>query len=233
MRRILNCLFSIAQVLLAFGCGASNFIVKSEPLQADIFVQDAKTNEKKPVGKTPLQMPMPEFKKIAGDSLGAGEFFTVLVEKQGYIPQSFSVPATKFGTMVTQLDVKLKEGTAPKELKIAKEILDHLFVAQKLALAAQFERAQIELDEIIKPFPTFARALSMRASIYYAEKKYPESLKWYEEALKSDPEMDEAIKMVAKVRTIQGLPPGTTLPTQITPNAVAPAPVNKAKGGGK
>jgi tetratricopeptide (TPR) repeat protein len=184
-------------------CSTPSFVVKSEPLQADVFIQDVKTGDKKLIGKTPLQMPIPEVKKIAGDSLTSGEFFTVSVEKTGFISQSFNVPATRYGTTLSQLDVKLKEGTVPKELRLAKEILDHLFVAQKFAVAQQFERAQIELDKILAPFPDFARALSMRASIYYAQKNYPESLKWYEEALKANPEMDEAVKMVAKVKTLQ------------------------------
>jgi tetratricopeptide (TPR) repeat protein len=184
-------------------CSTPSFVVKSEPLQADVFIQDVKTGDKKLIGKTPLQMPIPEVKKIAGESLTSGEFFTVSVEKTGFISQSFNVPATRYGTTLSQLDVKLKEGTVPKELRLAKEILDHLFVAQKFAVAQQFERAQIELDKILSPFPDFARALSMRASIYYAQKNYPESLKWYEEALKANPEMDEAVKMVAKVKTLQ------------------------------
>ncbi len=184
-------------------CATPSFVVKSEPLQADVFIQDIKTGDKKLIGKTPLQMPIPEVKKIAGEGLTSGEFFTVSVEKTGFIPQSFNVPATRFGTTLSQLDVKLKEGTVPKELRLAKEILDHLFIAQKFAVAQQFERAQIELDKILSPFPDFARALSMRASIYYAQKNYPESLKWYEEALKANPEMDEAVKMVAKVKTLQ------------------------------
>jgi tetratricopeptide (TPR) repeat protein len=182
------------------------FEVKSEPLQADVFVLNEK-NEKKPLGKTPLQMPDSEVKKVLGEGVSAGELFTVVVEKDGFIPQTFNIPATRFGTMVTSLNVKLKEGEAPQEVRIAKEILDHMFLAQKLALAQQFERAQIELDKIITPFPKFSRALSMRASVYYAQKNYPESMKWYEEALKYDPQMEEAVKMLAKVRVLQGLPP--------------------------
>ncbi len=191
--------------LLTAACSTTQFEVKSDPVTAEVSVLNEK-NEKKPLGKTPLLMPDSEVKKILGDGVTPGEFFTVVVEKEGFVPQTFSIPASRFGTLVTSLTVKLKEGEAPQEARIAKEILDHLFLAQKLALAQQFERAQIELDKVITPFPKFSRALSMRASIYFAQKNYPESMKWYEEALKNDPQMEEAVKMLAKVRTLQGLP---------------------------
>lgn len=202
-------------IILSIGiflAGCSTFFeVKSEPLQADVFVMN-ENNEKKPIGKTPLQMPEADVKKVVGKNTGAGEFFTVLVEKEGYIPQSFNIPATRYGTTVTSLNVKLKKGETPQELRTAKEVLDHMFLAQKLAMSQQFERAQMELDKIITPFPDFSRALSMRASIYYAQKNYSESMKWYEEALKYDPDMDEAVKMLAKVRTLQGLSPMAQAP---------------------
>ncbi len=196
-------LFIINFVFL-FGCSTTSFVVKSDPVQADVFIQDPKSGDKKPIGKTPLQLPMTEIKKTLGNSVSPGEFFNVIVEKQGFLPQTYAVPATKFGTMIVQYDIKLKPGSAPKEVRVAKEILDHIFVAQKLALLQQYERAQIELDKVIIPFPNFARALSMRASIYFAQKNYIESLKWYEEAIKNDPELDDAIKMIAKIKNING-----------------------------
>ncbi|MBN8536591.1 MAG: tetratricopeptide repeat protein [Deltaproteobacteria bacterium] len=194
----------ILNYIFLCGCSTPSFVVKSDPLQADVFVQDPKSSDKKPIGKTPLQLPLTEVRKTLGNSVGPGEFFNVIIEKQGFLPQTYAVPATKFGTMIVQYDIKLKPGNAPKEVRIAKEILDHIFVAQKLALLQQFERAQIELDKVIIPFPNFARALSMRASIYFAQKNYVESLKWYEEAIKNDPELDDAIKMIAKIKTLNG-----------------------------
>ncbi len=189
--------------LFFISCAAkSTFQVKSDPLQADVFVMDEK-NEKKPLGKTPLEIKEPDLKTVLGNATTPGEFFTVAVEKPGYLPQIFNIPASSFSASLTLLDVKLKEGTSAQEVKLAKQIIDHLFLAQKLAVTQQFERAQIEIDKILVPFPNFARALSMRASIYFAQKNYPESAKWYEEALKADPDMEEAVKLLAKVRALQ------------------------------
>ncbi len=193
--------------VLSLACTTKNFFsVKSEPVKADVYVLNDKS-EKKALGQTPLEVSKEDLKNNLGANVQAGEFFTVIVEKPGFVPQSFNIPATQFGTSLLSLTVKLKEGTQEKEMTLAKEALDRMFLAQKLALANQFERAQIEVDKVISQFPTFARALSMRASIYYAQKNYQESMKWYEETLKQAPDMEEAVRMLAKVRVQLGLPP--------------------------
>ena len=214
-------------MLFLSGC-SSVFEVKSDPQQADVFVQDRKSGDKKPIGKTPLALPKTELRRTVGD-VKPGEFITIVVEKQGFIPQSFNVPATGFGAMGTLLDVKLKEGNNEREARIAKDILDRLFLAQKFALSQQFERAHMELDKIVEQFPTFTRALSMRASIYYAQKNYAESLRWYEEALKLDPQMDDAVRMAAKVRGLVG----GRLPASSAPLKEGAAPSVGLPGGSK
>lgn len=196
---------------LAFGlilssCATPVFTVKSEPPQADVFFQPPGGGEKKQIGKTPLTMPMTELRQILGNDVVSGQYFPITIERQGFVPEVLQIPATKFGTLVTAVDVKLKEGQVEKEQKTAKMILDHLFLAQKFALAQQFERAQIELDKILADYPSFARAMSMRASIFFAQKNFNESLKWYEEALKADPTMDDAVKMASKVRVLMKNP---------------------------
>jgi tetratricopeptide (TPR) repeat protein len=188
---------------LVSACATPTFSVKSDPLQADVFFQVPGTNEKKPIGKTPLTMPMAEFRQLIGADVSSGQYFPITVEKQGYVTETFQIPASRFGTFVTELDVKMKESKLAQEEKTAKVTIDRLFLAQRFALTNQFERAQAELDKILADFPTLARALSMRASIFYAQKNYTESLKWYEEAIKADPQMDDAIKMAAKVRLLQ------------------------------
>lgn len=200
------CVIKIPVVLLAFivaGC-SSKLTIKSEPAQADIFVLEPGTQDKKLVGKTPLEMPPEDLFKNLTSKPAAGEFVTLFAELPGYETFKMSIPANKFSTLGSVIDIKLKEGATAKELKTAKEIVDQLFLAQKFALLGQFERAHIELDKIVVSFPNFARAITMRASVYYAQKNLPESLKWYEEALKIDPSLDDAIKMASKIRTQQG-----------------------------
>ena len=61
--------------------------------QADVYYLDPKTGDKKPIGKTPLELPTAQLKKLVGDGVVAGEYFTVVIEKQGFLTEKFQVPA--------------------------------------------------------------------------------------------------------------------------------------------
>lgn len=201
--------------LVAFTSACSTtFKVVSEPSEAEVYIvpKDPKA-EKKVIGKTPLEMPVADLQKSI--DVAPGEFFSLVVAKQGFDEQTFSLPATRFGTSVTELNVQLKNGEMKKEVRSAKEILEQIFLAQRFALSNQYERALIEIDKILVKYPDFARALSMKGSIYFAQKNYQESLKWYEEAIKADPQLEETVKMAARVRQAIGgrLPASTPAPT--------------------
>ena len=215
--------FSVTTIFLIGACSSATFIVKTDPIQADVFVENRLTGEKKPIGVTPLEIPISQVKTTVGEETMAGEFFTVVIEKKGFITQRLNVPATRFGSMITQIDTPLKAGDEPKQIQAANEILDHLYVAQKLALSKDYERAQAEIDKILAFSPGFARALSMRGSIYFVQKNYTEALKWFDEALKAEPKMEEPIKMIARIHTIQGSAKGADKAEDRAPRAPAEA----------
>ena len=194
-------------VLLGFtiGCGTHTFKLESDPADANVFTYDKK-GEKRNLGKTPISMPMKDFTNLIGTETVSGEFLTLQIEKDGYESQALTIPTTGFGTLLTSLNVSMKKGSGPEQERMAKSIIEHLFLAQRFAISQQFERAHVEVDKIVKEFPSFARALSMRASIYYAQKNYADSIKWYEEALKIDSQMEDVVKMLAKVKELQKNP---------------------------
>lgn len=214
---------TLSSLIVLTNC-SSLFVVNSDPGKSDVYYIDSKTKEKKILGQTPYQIDVNELRNKAGESITSGDFFTVIVEKPGYLSEIFNIPTTRFGMLVTQLNAKLKEGNVENEKKLAKDILDRIFLAQKFALMQQFERAHIEVDKILTEYPTFPRALSMRATLYYAQKNYIESAKWYEEALKADPQFDEAIKMLARVKDLQNgrLPANALPPVKSSPKSGTP-----------
>jgi tetratricopeptide (TPR) repeat protein len=185
------------------GC-ASRLVVKSDPSEAEVFAQKSETGERISLGATPLEITRSDFEKRTGFSMPTGDFVDLIVEKRGYRTEHYLLPTGRFGTLTNGLNVKLQEGA--KEDLLAGEILQILFTTQKFAVQGEYERAQIELDKAFKLSPRFARALSMRASVYYLQKKYEESLKFFEEAIKVDPQMDDAIKMISKLRKMLNKP---------------------------
>lgn len=218
--------------VLVFSLGCSHtFVVDSDPPGAQVFVATNDKGDKKVLGTTPLNMPMQEVRSSLGQEVAAGEYFTIGIEKPGFISEKFSVPAGASGTLVTNLKIKLKEGDLAQEERKAKEIIDRLFLAQRFALLKQFERAQIEIDKILTDFPNFSRAMTMRASIYFAQQDYKESLKWYEAAIKADPQAEEAVKLATRVREIMAGGPATRLPAGTNSGAPAPGAAPTQPGG--
>ncbi|MEO6458968.1 MAG: hypothetical protein ABIO95_00855 [Bdellovibrionota bacterium] len=189
------------QILLAgllAACSTNTFKVVSTPAQSDIFLEDAQTGDKKSIGQTPLEIPMSQVDDMINSEASNGEFVTLIIEKAGFLPQRLALPSAHFGTMVTSLDVKLKEGDGAKQIGVAEDILNRFFLAQKLTLNHEYDRAQAEIDKILATAPNFARAYSMRGSIYYVQNNMAESSKWYNLALQHDPQMEDAVKMIAR-----------------------------------
>ncbi len=161
--------------------------------------------DKKSLGRTPIEMPVSEFEQKVGPQSSENQFYTIEFTKEGYEGEILTIPFASSGTLLTELNIKLKKAPDKTEeneaeLTKAQEIINSLFLAQKFAITKQFERALIELDKIIEEHPTFARALSMKGSVYFAQKNYQESLKWYEAALKADPQLEETVKLASKAR---------------------------------
>jgi tetratricopeptide (TPR) repeat protein len=192
----------VATLIALAGC-ASSLKVKTDPIDTEIYVLNRKTGEKKPLGKGPLEISAAEVRKKVGEEIRAGDYFELNVEKSGYIPEKLLVPVSKSGFMITSLEVTLKKSDLEKQASTAKGALAHLVLAQRFASHGEFDRAQIQVDQLLADFPDFPRALSMRGSILYLQKNYDESLKWYEKAVAADPNMEDAVKMMSKIRSQQ------------------------------
>jgi tetratricopeptide (TPR) repeat protein len=130
--------------------------------------------------------------------LNSGDYFQVIVQKDGFDTETLMVPAGRFIPLKTYVDVRLISGNS--EIRVAAQIVQNLLNAQKFANKGEFERAQVEIDKVLAVDPNFARALSMRGSIYYIQSRFEESLIWYEKALSVDPSLEDALIMITEVK---------------------------------
>ena len=199
----------IAAFLLLAGCGSAPvFTVVSEPEAATVYVMDAQSGDKKKIGETPIEKEEDALKKEVGTLGKGGEFVELIVEKEGFQSKKMLLPLSSSGSLRSSLKVTLKSDEAgEKKLDTVKNILDQLFLAQKFARLKQFERALIEIDKVLDEYPEFARALSMKGSIYFASGDFKSSMEWYDKAIEVDPEFTHAVEMSAKVRKQLKLPP--------------------------
>lgn len=193
------------------GC-APKVTVKSDPSEASVFFRSYGTEDKKPIGKTPISLSLVELQNQTKINPSSGEFFELIVEKKDFQTERILVPGGRMGHVETTVLAKLKPGQA--EGRLAQTLLQHLFNAQKLANDREFERAQMEIDKALEIDNSFTRAMSLRGSIFFVQQKYEDSLKWFEKALAADPQFEDAIKMISQIKKITGLPqmPGSREP---------------------
>lgn len=183
-------------ILSSLGC-STKLKVQSEPADAEVFVSQQYSTEKKSLGKTPLEISYSELNQKSGGTPKSGEFLVLSIEAKDFEAEKILLPAAPFGATGSNVNVKL---VASKDANQAKNILDRLHNAQKFAQSSQFERALIETDKVLEIDPKFPRALSMKGSIFYLQKKYDEALKWFEKALAADNSFEEAVKMINKIK---------------------------------
>ncbi len=188
------CLFLFVSYLTS--C-SSKLVVQSEPSDVEVFASAQNSNQKKSLGKTPLEIKYSELYEKAGFTPSSGEFLSISLEGKDYDIEKLLLPPAPYGLTSSQVFVKL---TPLKDVSQAKEILQKLHVAQKFAQASQFERALIEIDKVLEVDPKFIRALSLKGSVYYLQKNFDEALKWFEKALSLDGSFEEAIKMITKIK---------------------------------
>lgn len=185
------------------GCVTSTYTVKTDPPGAEVYVKSFDSDEKQLIGQTPLTLSYSELREKTKIPASSGEFFRLILEKKDYQAETMLVPASRMGHSSTMIVIKMKSGgEAVSKVNL---LLQHLFNAQKLANEGDFERAQIEIDKDLEIEPNFTRAMSLRGSIFFLQKKFDESMKWFEKALAVDPGFSDAIKMIAQIKKINGM----------------------------
>ena len=188
--------------LLFLGCSTSLKII-SEPQEVDIYIGEMGSEKRIHAGKTPLEISDADLEKKYKLSPSEMAFFQIYGQKKGYQSEKLLVPFGGWLQSSAAVRIFLKPG---KEVgSDVERIVKTIFNAQKFVETRQLEKAQLELDKVINEYPHFARAMSMKAGIFYLQKQYDESKVWYEKALKEDPNTTDAIIMLDKIGKKLGL----------------------------
>lgn len=178
----------------------SKIKIQSDPGEAEVFVSQQNSLDRRSLGKTPLELNYTDLLEKAGGTPKTGDFVLLTFQAKDFETEKVLLPVPVLGTLTSNLNVKLQNSTERKE-NLAKEILGRVHNAQKFAQAGNFERALIEVDKVLELDPTFVRGLSLKGSIYYLQKNYKEALSWFEKALAADNSFDEAVKMINKIKS--------------------------------
>lgn len=204
MKNFMRTFSYFVMVFVFVGCATSKIVIKSEPSESEVYVRAVGSEEKKTIGKTPLTTSYSEIREATKIDPASGEFFELVIEKDDFQAQRLLIPAARMGHVETIVLAKLK--SSESEGKTVHRLLQHLFNAQKLANDREYERAQLELDKAFAIDAKFARGMSLRGSILFIQQKYEDSLKWFQKALDTDPQFEDAVKMISQIKNIMNGP---------------------------
>ncbi|MEK7691798.1 MAG: tetratricopeptide repeat protein, partial [Bdellovibrionota bacterium] len=213
----------------SIGC-SSRWIVRSEPDGADVYVISGATGARAKIGLTPLDIGAWEIEeKLNGFS--SGDFVEVQIERQGFELERIFVSSPRLGVSRTQIKARLAVAGREFPLKPrSNDLLKRIYAAQRFAELGEYELAQRELSIALEIEPKFSRAAAMRGHFYLAQGRIEESIRWYDEALRIDPGLDEAIRMASVSRKLLRGESNVEIPISVAPAVVpasVPAPIPK------
>lgn len=177
---------------------ADQIKLKSEPVDAVIYVRDLNGTMKNKIGKTPFEGNIQEIASTYAKS----NFFIITLEKDGYESQSVLL------NDLLKSDIELNMNLVAKEdilefRKLDKSIND-LFEAQRLLRAQQYNEAVNLLKTIEKDQPKLTIVPEMLGSAFYLLKDQKAALSWYEKAYRMNPENKDAYIMKTYIRKALG-----------------------------
>jgi tetratricopeptide (TPR) repeat protein len=187
----------VSTIFLTFGC-SQKLRVKSDPPDAEVYVRAVGKKDKTFLGRTPLEISTSEFKSKSHQDISDGSYVELVFEKKDFMTEKLLLPATRFNTLSTEVFTKLRGGV--EESSFASQMVHHLQHAQSFVDQNDLDRALNELDQALAYDDHFAMALSLKGSVLYLQKRYSESLSYFEKALKYDERLDEAVRMIGKIK---------------------------------
>ncbi len=193
-------LFALALAVVA-GCTNLKVVVRSEPSGAEVWIKDRLTGKRNILGITPLEVSPDAIDWVLGASKDSNkDYWEVLISKEGYQTAQYFLPR-KSGTSVSGLTATLVPGVDDERAKV---VIERLFTAQNYAVKGVFDKAHKEVDHVLRTWPRFGRAYTMRGSIYILQRKYQDALEAYETAQFVDATLTEAKLMAAELRRFLG-----------------------------
>ena len=180
-------------------CGCSSkLVVRSEPPEATLSYVVPDTNERKPLGPTPLTLDSRQLNEITRLSPNAGDMLELVFEKEGFATRSMLVPYNRALSLSTEVFVKLEE--KKKDQVVYRQLVQHLVNAQDFINRNDLDRAEFEVQRALKLDADFSWSHLLRGHVFFLKRDYAQSLRAYERAVELDPVNQEARRMISRVR---------------------------------
>ncbi len=159
--------------------------VTSTPPKANIY--QAINGQKKLLGKTPLLLT-----NVEAEEIGHGlQLLQIQIEKDGYIPENFSVQLgrgqeVKINSTLKSV-VDWKDNESPAGAKVLDYFSRELQAANNLIQAKKFPEAHSKLNTLISQYQEVSILYDLQGSLFLLQGQKNQAIKSYEKSLSINP----------------------------------------------
>lgn len=168
---------------------ADELKITSDPSDATVIVRDFGGTITNKIGKTSYIGNLQELTS----SYSKTGFIIVVVEKEGYIPQSIVLSDMLKSDLSLNFNLEpVQEFTKYKQVDKA---INELFEAQRLIRSSQYDDAIEKLKALENSEKSLSIIPELIASTYYLKKDMTNALAWYRKAYRVNPDNKDAFMM--------------------------------------
>lgn len=189
MKIALKFLFVFLNIILCCIANADELKISSDPSDANLSIRDFGGTISNKIGKTSY---VGNLQELAASYSKTG-FFIVVIEKEGYLPQSIVLSDMLKSDLSLNFNLEpVQEFTKYKQVDKA---INELFEAQRLIRASQFDEAIEKLKAVESSEKSLSIVPELIASTYYLKKDMTNALTWYRKAYRVNPDNKDAFMM--------------------------------------
>lgn len=192
-------LLSITTIALA-GCSTSQLFVESNPPGAEVsYLGLGGTHQQ--VGVTPMMLTPANVPGLFREQI------QISVSKPGFHGESFLIPqgsGSVTGKIGARLSVDPLSKSCQESITSMVEATDSVAQVQRLIFRKEYLEAERSLAGLIQKFPAIPAFHSMLGTIYYLQKNLPQALASYQRAQELQPQNQETLRMIEKIKGIRG-----------------------------
>ncbi len=182
------------------GCATSQLFVESNPPGAEVAYV-ALGGAPQPIGVTPMMVTPANVPGLFRDQV------QISVSKAGYHGESFLIPpgsGSVTGKIGARLSVDPLSKSCQESLTAMVDATDSVAQAQRLILRKEYLEAERMLTTMVQRYPAVPAFHSMLGSLLYLQKNLPRALESYQRAQELQPQNQETLRMIEKIKGIRG-----------------------------
>jgi hypothetical protein len=182
-----------------FSCAGGQIAVESDPVGAEIAII-VLDGSRRVVGKTPMSFNRDAYPELFSQNT------QLSIAKDGFHGESFMLPRTS-GTVNGRIKAQLREDEVTKvcqdSIRTLMEATDAVAQIQRMIYRKDYVEAEKALNTIAVKFASVPVFHSLLGNVYYLQKNVTKALESYERANILQPQNQEALRMIEKLKGIR------------------------------